>query len=152
MGQKNIGVDIENYPEHSPIMNLANLAPAFTPETAREYQRRATESRNARIAAEKAEERQRDVEARAIALAMIPDAEDKRVNRTKKQIDRLLEDMEKERDSSERRKIASCISDLWKLVSPTAGVSHPGRSKRAEAPIAMPINTPTGSVSSQNNP
>jgi hypothetical protein len=117
-----------------PIMsNLANLAAPFTQETARDFQRRAVESRMARKEREKAEDRQRDIEARAIALAMIPDAEEKRVSRTKKQIDRLLADMETEVDSSERRKIASTISDLWKLVQPTAGVAKPGR-RRPEPP------------------
>ena len=124
------------------MSNLANLAPAITSETAREYQRRAVESRIARREREKAEDRQRDIGARAIALAMIPDPEERRVSRTKKQIDRLLGDMETERDSGERRKIAGCIADLWKLVQPTAGVSHPGRGARRIAPSASPTPQP----------
>ena len=117
------------------MSNLATKAPNFTPENAAEMARRSAASRRTRIEREQAEERQRDVEARALALAHIPDPEEKRVSRTKKQIDRLLSDMESERDSSERRKIAGSISDLWKLVQPTAGVSHP-RNARRIAPSA----------------
>ena len=117
-----------------PAMNLANLAPAFTPETARDCQRRAVESRMARIEREKAEDRQRDIEARAIALAMIPDAEEKRVSRTKKQIDRLLEDMESADSFDERKEIAAAIERLWKLVQPTAGVQRNRAKARPEAP------------------
>jgi hypothetical protein len=92
----------------------------------------------ARIEREKAEDRQRDIEARAIALAMIPDAEEKRVSRTKKQIDRLLEDMEDAEDFDARKEIASAIERLWKLVQPTAGVNKPGRSRRPEPPMPSP--------------
>jgi hypothetical protein len=74
---------------------------------------------------------------------------------TLRQIDRLDKLIGSALDADDANlflKLTAAKEKLWKLVQPTAGVSHPGRSKRAEAPVAMPINTPTGSVSSQNNP
>jgi hypothetical protein len=123
------------------MSNLANLAPPITPETAREYQRRATQSRMARIEREKADDRQRDIEARALALAMLPEPEERRVSRTKKQIDRLLDDMEGA-SLKDRLTISRTIADLWKLVQPTAGVSKPSR-QRSQA-ISQPISSQPG--------
>jgi hypothetical protein len=126
------------------MSNLATKAPNFTPETARAAAIKSAESRKLN--------RQREIE-RLANERSIPD--DARKEMTLRQIDRLDKLIGSALDADDANlflKLAAAKEKLWKLVQPTAGVSHPGRSKRAEAPVAMPINTPTGSVSSQNNP
>ena len=110
------------------------LAPQFTRENAAEMARRSNQSRKERKKREMLAEEKRDIQARALALAFVPDPEERRANRVKKQIDGLLNDMEHERDSAERRKIAASIADLWKLVEPTAGVKK-NRVRRPEPPV-----------------
>ena len=126
------------------MSNLATKAPNFTPETARAAAIKSAESRKLN--------RLREIERLANERSKPDDA---RKEMTLRQIDRLDKLIGSALDADDANlflKLAAAKEKLWKLVQPTAGVSHPGRSKRAEAPIAMPINTPTGSVSSQNNP
>jgi hypothetical protein len=126
------------------MSNLATKAPNFTPETARAAAIKSAESRRLN--------RLREIERLANERSKPDDA---RKEMTLRQIDRLDKLIGSALDADDANlflKLAAAKEKLWKLVQPTAGVSHPGRSKRAEAPVAMPINTPTGSVSSQNNP
>ena len=113
------------------MSNLASMAPPFTRENAGEMARRATAARIANAAREK--------EAREEAIRLTrAQPDDARNERVKKQIDALLDDMEHETDVKERQSISRTISDLWKLVQPTAGVNKPGRSRRPEPPIPSP--------------
>lgn len=124
-------------------MNIATKAPDITPEVAREFQRRATISRMARIEREKAEERQRDIEARALAISrqITPDSDEARRNRVQKQIDHLLTDMESAKSVVVRLRISAALDRLWKLVQPTAGVLRP--SKRSQGSTERPTVQPT---------
>ena len=117
------------------MSNLASMAPPFTRENAGEMARRATAARIANAAREK--------EAREEAIRLTrAQPDDARNERVKKQIDALLDDMEHEMDVKQRQSISRTISDLWKLVQPTAGVSHPGRGARRIAPSASPTPQP----------
>ena len=116
------------------MSNLANLAPQFTRENAAEMARRATAARIANAARAKAARE----EAIRLTRAQPDDARNERV---KKQIDALLDDMENETDVKERQSISRTISDLWKLVQPTAGVNKPGRNRR-DTPSSQPIEAP----------
>ena len=111
-----------------------HLAPPITRETAGDMARRATASRVARIEREKAEDRQRDIEARALAIEREskPDPDDARKSKTLIQIDKLdkLIDAALTRsDEDTFLKLAGAKEKLWKLVQPTAGVLK--NSKRA---------------------
>ncbi len=119
------------------MANLATKAPNFTRENAPDMARRATESRLAREAREKAEDRQRDIEARALAISreIRVDPDDARKMRVQKQIDLLLTDMEATKDADKRLRFGAAIERLWKLVQPTAGVQRPGRTRRESARI-----------------
>ena len=126
--------------------NPATLAPRITPDNAREMQRRATQSRLAREAREKAEDLERDIAARARILA--PEPDEARRQRTLKQIDLLDKRISAAMDADDDDRAMSLIAAkerLWKLVQPTAGSLRPGRSRR-EAPPAfsapVPISSP----------
>ena len=99
-------------------MNLANLAAPFTPETAREAQRRSTASRLAR----KLREARLLEAAAALTRSHQPPAPDEsRRQRVQKQIDLLLTDMEKAKSIEVRLRISAALERLWKLVAPTNG-------------------------------
>lgn len=104
-------------------MNLATKAPNFTRENAAEMARRATRSRMARLAREKAEHE-------AALRAAAPVTDDARRQNVQCQIDRLLEDMAKATTTKERLALVAAIARLWPLASPTAGVLKPARQHR----------------------
>jgi hypothetical protein len=130
--------------------NPATLAPRITPDNAREMQRRATQSRLAREAREKAEDLERDIAARARILA--PEPDEARRQRTLKQIDLLDKRISAAMDDDDDDRAMSLIAAkerLWKLVQPTAGSLRPGRSRReappsitAPVPISAPVAQP----------
>jgi len=127
------------------MANTANLAPRFTRENAAQMAQRATASRVARQEREKAEERQRDIEARALALSRDakPEPDDARRAKVLREIDDYLNDM-KGAELDEKLKIGKAIADLWKLVQSTPGAAKPSR--RASAPpLAVPV-TPQADV------
>ena len=102
-------------------VNYATKAPNFTRENAAEMARRATHSRLARIAREKAE---REAAARAAA----PKTDDARRNETLKQLDALDGLIDAALDAGEVAKflrLAAAKERLWKLVQPTAGALRP---------------------------
>lgn len=123
------------------MANLATKAPNFTRENAADMARRAVESRLAREAREKAEDRQRDIEARALAISREtrPEPDEARKLKVQKQIDILLDDMIGA-DLKERLAISRTLSDLWKLVQSVPGSSK-GRASRP-APPAPPAPMP----------
>jgi len=117
--------------------NLATKAPNITPEIAREFQRRSIESRKARI------KREREILAAAnAALARKPDDDTARTERLKRQIDCLLDDMEKAKSFDRRKEIAGTIADVWKLVQSVPGATKAGRRSSAP-PSAVPIGPAT---------
>ena len=121
------------------MFDPATRAPLITRETAADMARRAAASRVARIAREKAEERQRDIEARALAISreITPDPDAARKAKVLKQIDKYLDDM-KDASIEERIAIGKAVKDLWPLTLLTAGVNKPGRSRRPEPPMPSP--------------
>ena len=121
------------------MANPANLAPPFTRANAAEMARRATVSRLARIQREKDEERQRDLDARALALSreVKPEPDEARRAAILKQIDGLLDDMSGA-SVKERLAISSAVAKLWALVTPTAGSLKPGRQQRQARPEVTP--------------
>jgi len=114
------------------MFDPATRAPLITRETAADMARRAAASRVARIQREKAEERQRDIEARALAISRetTPDPDDARKAKILNQIDGLLNDM-KGANLKTRLLLGKAVAELWKLVQPTAGVSKLSRSRPA---------------------
>jgi len=114
------------------MFDPATRAPLITRETAADMARRAAASRVARIQREKAEERQRDIEARALAISRetTPDPDDARKAKILNQIDGLLDDM-KVANLKTRLLLGKAVAELWKLVQPTAGVSKLSRSRPA---------------------
>lgn len=118
------------------MSNPATKAPNFTRENAGEMARRATASRLARIAREKAE-----AQAAKDALAQIPAGEDARRNRTLKQLDLLDAMIDKTLNLGHQDKflkLSAAKERLWKLVQPTAGSLKPGRPRPAR-PLELPI-------------
>lgn len=116
------------------MFDPATKAPNFTPANAADMARRSAVSRVARIEREKAENRQRDIEARALAISRetVPDPDEARKNATLKQIDRLdkmIDAALTRADEDTFLKLAGAKEKLWKLVQPTAGVLK--NSKRA---------------------
>lgn len=111
------------------MANLATKAPNFTRENAAEMARRATKSRLARITREKMIERH----------ASTHDPDDARNARVKRQVDLLLDEMDRAKSWQRRDKISRAIERLWKLVQPTAGALRPGRRSRVVMPEIVPI-------------
>ena len=130
------------------MANLATKAPNFTRENAAAMARRAVESRLAREAREKDEERQRDIEARALAISREskPDPDDARKNKTLVQIDKLDKMIDKALAIDDREaflELADAKQKLWKLVQPTAGIAKHSRPRSSpsfstEDPLATP--------------
>ena len=119
------------------MSNLATKAPNFTPETAREMGKRGGIARSENIKREKL--LLAELEAK-IRQSPIADSDEARKARVAKQIDALLNDMERTKSLDVRLRIGAALERLWKLVQPTAGVNKPSRSRRPEAP--RPSQTP----------
>ena len=114
--------------------NLDNLAPRFTRENAAEMARRSNASRLAREAREAAEEKERDIAARARVLVG-PD-EDARKRRIEKQIDATIDALESCNDDEMRVKLTQALDRLWSLVYAKVGTTKPKSSLRRPAPVA----------------
>jgi hypothetical protein len=109
----------------------------FTRENAGEMARRA----NAAIAARKAET------ARRLAQLDANTTEDARITRTKKQLARLDDLIDKSLDKADAElflRLTAAKDRLWNLVSPKAGVLRPRRGDRPTPPAVhcSPIPTP----------
>jgi aromatic ring hydroxylase len=136
------------------MFDPATRAPLITRETAADMARRAAASRVARIQREKAEERQRDIEARALAISRetTPDPDDARKAKVLKQIDKYLSEM-KDASIEERIAIGKAVKDLWPLTLPTAGVNKPRQSSsRPAPPTPSQIATPQETSASTSQP
>ena len=113
------------------MSNLATLAPKFTPENASEMGRRGAMSRKLNREREKLRLQQLEELERK---SPIPDDDEARKRRVQKQIDMLLNDMEKAKDLDKRLRIGAAIERLWKLVQPTAGVLKPSAKRGRPLP------------------
>ena len=128
------------------MANLATLAPPFTKENAKEMSRRGAEARRIK------REREKALLAQAAELARRtanPDTDAARSERVKKQIDALLTDMERTKDTDKRLRIAGALDRLWKLVQPTCAPIKANARSRPAMPVAIPRGpaTPQGSGS-----
>ena len=98
-------------------------APPFTRENAREFQRRATESRRRNKAARTASD------PASAAQPMV----DLRGRRVMCQIDAVLDRLDAVGDNDDTRaNLTQCLDKLWSMVLPKAGVMRP-RSKPARS-------------------
>ncbi len=114
------------------MANLATKAPNFTRENAADMARRATVSREARRAREKAA---------ATATRQLA-SDDARKTTTLRQIDKLDELINSSldrRDAKRFLQLSAAKERLWKLVQPTAGALRPGRGSRRSDPPPMPM-------------
>lgn len=127
-----MGIDTARKPAQLHLMsNLATLAPKFTPENASEMGRRGAMSRKLNREREKLRLQQLEELERK---SPIPDDDEARKRRVQKQIDMLLNDMEKAKDLDKRLRIGAAIERLWKLVQPTAGVLKPSAKRGRPLP------------------
>jgi hypothetical protein len=104
-------------------MNYATKAANFTRENAGEMARRATASRLARIAREKAE---------GVTRAAAPVTEDARKRATLRQLDKLDLLIDAALEAGEKNdflRLSAAKERLWKLVQPTAGTFRPRQPK-----------------------
>lgn len=116
------------------IFNMANLATKaanFTPENAREMQKRSLASRLARIEREKA--------ARAAAVPRTDEARTAETLRQLAQLDQEINQALELRQFKLLPTLTAAKERLWKLVRPTAGQLRPGRRTRATMPEIVPI-------------
>lgn len=112
-------------------------APNFTRENAADMARRATRSRLARIAREKAEK-----EALATALASTPVHDDARKARTLRQIDSLDVLIDEALVSKNRAafiELTGVKERLWKLVNPSVPASKVSDKASTRRPILGPV-------------
>jgi hypothetical protein len=131
MAGVNIGFDSQPTLTDVSRVNYATKAPNFTRDNAAEMARRATRSRVARIAREKAE---REAATRAAA----PITDDARKEATLLQLDKLDVLINQALDSGNEAsflRLSAAKERLWNLVCPKAGSLRPTRNKRVMPPV-----------------
>ena len=110
--------------------------PLFTAENAR-----ANALKSAQVRRER-RERLKNPPPPPLPVSHMPD-EQARNARVMKQLDKVDEFLEQCKDSDEFVRLTAAKERLWNLVFPKAGVLHPRRTGRPQAPIAAPTEPTT---------